>query len=151
MENAKQSRTGYEEGIRNGFRQLSTSKNGLRGFSTIERAAIRAVGEGSSVEGILRLLGKAAPTGIVSTVLSGGAGAALGGGPGAIAMMGVGQAAKKSADSLVRNRAEAAAALVRTSREAQKALPKPNQVNQGRIDQTLGTGLLSISPLLARR
>lgn len=145
---AEQSATGYEAGLRNGFRALAKNEKKLRGFSEVEKRAIRAVAQGTPVERVLRLLGKAAPTGIVSGVLSGGAGYAYGGEEGAALALGAGLAGRTAANALVRSSAKKAGNIVRLGREAQKALPKPRQPNQDRINDWASRILLGTAPAI---
>ena len=55
----------------------------MRLFTRDEQAAIRRVAQGGPLENSARFLGKFAPTGVVSGVLTGGAGAMIGGPRGA--------------------------------------------------------------------
>lgn len=68
-----------------------------------ELAELRKVSVGTPVRNIMRWVGKLAPTGVVSSALSGGGGFALGGGVGAIALPLTGFAAKKIADVMTAN------------------------------------------------
>ena len=93
-------------------------KGEVRGFSDAEREAISKVAQGGSLESILTLIGKAAPSGVVSTGLSGGVPFMVGnafGGPvmGATAaggMMGAGLLARKGANALTNANARGAVA-----------------------------------------
>lgn len=146
VEDAKLAASGYENGLRMGFRSLAKNEKQMRGFSEIEQRAIRAVAQGSPVSNVLRMLGKAAPTGIVSTVLSGAAGGAIGGAPGAVAALAGGYAARQASEALTDRAAQTAGALVRQSRGAQQAMPAISQVNRPAIDQAAEAGILGLLP-----
>ena len=90
------------------------------GFNAAEIEQMNKAARGTVTGNTARLIGKAAPTGIVSGSLSGGAGFAMGGPVGAIALPAVGMVAKKigdmstqraitTLDSLVRSRSPLAA------------------------------------------
>lgn len=109
--------TGSGSNIDNKLRQAAASilknKNSVRGFSPQEIDALKQVAEGTLTRNALRLGGKAAPTGIVSGALSGGAGFGLGGPVGAAALMGGGYVSKKLADAGTKKAMESAAAMTR--------------------------------------
>ncbi len=71
--------SGLENAIRTQFRGLAKNKKQMRMFTADEQAAIRKVANGGPIENTARFIGKFAPTGVVSGVLSGGAGAMIGG------------------------------------------------------------------------
>lgn len=148
IRDAEQSATGFEAGLRNGFRALSKNDKALRGFSEVEKRAIRAVAAGTPTERVLRLLGKTAPTGIVSAALSTALGSAALGPGGAIALPAAGYVAKKGADRLTRRAAERAGGIVRMGREAQRALPSPRQVNQEAVGRRASQILLGLTPTI---
>lgn len=118
--------TGSGSNIDNKLRQAAASilknKNSVRGFSPQEIDALKQVAEGSLTRNVLRLGGKAAPTGIVSGALSGGAGFGMGGPVGAAALMGGGYVSKKLADAGTKKAMESAAALARA-----RAVPSATQ------------------------
>jgi hypothetical protein len=78
--------SGMENALRTEFRVLAKNKRRMRLFTSEEQAAIEHVAKGGRGENALRTLGKFAPTGVVSAILSGGAGAAVGGPIGAVAL-----------------------------------------------------------------
>lgn len=112
MSSANYSASGFENALRQQFKNLLTNRNALNGFSEAEKAAIRQVAAGGPVENILRYVGKLAPTGIVSTGIGVGAGYALGGPIGAGAVLGAGTAARNAATTSTLNNANLARALV---------------------------------------
>lgn len=150
MRDAQQSASGVEAGIRNGFRALSKNDKALRGFSEIEKRAIRAVAQGTPTERVLRLLGKSAPTGIVSTALSAALGGAAGGPVGALALPAAGHIVKRGADRMTRQAAERAGGVVRMGRQAQAALPLPRPVDQDSIGKWSAGLLLGPVPAVNR-
>lgn len=71
--------SGLENAVRREFISLAKNKKQMRMFTAAEQAAIRRVAQGGKVDNAFRFIGKFAPTGVVSGVLSGGAGAYIGG------------------------------------------------------------------------
>lgn len=121
MERAKLSPTGYENGLRIEFRSLAKNDRKFRRFSKDEQAAIRRVAEGGPAENTLRLLGKAAPTGVVSGGIGMAGGAAIGGPLGAVALPLGGLVARKAAERLTRKNAERAAIQMRKGKDPNAA------------------------------
>lgn len=97
------------------------TNRGMRRFSKDEQAAIRKVAEGGAVENGLRLLGKLAPTGIVSTGIGGSIGFAIGGPAGAVAVPAAGAAARKGAGIMTGRNAKRASEEVRRGGKAPRA------------------------------
>ena len=126
--------------IRQAARSLLKSKNGTMGMSKDEIAALRDVASGGPIRNALRALGKFAPTGVVSSVMSGGAGFGAAGPVGAVALPAVGYVAKKAADYGTQKSAENAAALARTRivpGAAQQIQAARNSPNIKRLQQML--------------
>lgn len=150
-----------DNALRQAFKQLARPVNNTNipkwqrlGFNKDEGAAIEQAARGTVTGNTARYLGKAAPTGIVSAAMSGGAGHMAGGPIGAVALPVAGYIAKKigdlstkravaAVDSLVRSRsplAQAVAAQVnpqiiaqlpaRTQRILQATAPARLQVGQ---------------------
>jgi hypothetical protein len=71
--------SGLENSVRREFIALAKNKKQMRMFTADEQAAIRRVAQGGKIDNAARFLGKFAPTGVVSGVLTGGAGAMIGG------------------------------------------------------------------------
>jgi hypothetical protein len=105
--------SGFENALRTEFRQFVMNKKNLRGWSKEEIDAAKKVARGGTVDNIARMVGKFAPTGVVSTVMSGGAGAAVGGGIGAVALPAVGFAARQYATHRTKGNVDTVRALVR--------------------------------------
>lgn len=110
---AEYSPSGFENGLRIEFRALAKNDRRFNRFNAEEKAAIDKVAKGGVAENALRLLSKAAPTGIVSGGLSSGAGFAFGGPVGAVALPAAGMAARVGAKALTTRNANAAATLMR--------------------------------------
>jgi len=105
--------SGMENALRTEFRALAKNERRMRLFKPEERAAIERVAKGAPIENTLRMLGKFAPTGIVSAILSGGAGAAAGGPIGALALPAAGSVARVAATRMTMRNVANANALVR--------------------------------------
>lgn len=103
--------SGYENALRTEFRGLAQNAAKMRGFTVEEQDLIRRVARGGPLGNALRWVGKLAPRGIVSMALSGGAGAAIGGAPGAVALPLIGEVGRAGATAI-------------TSRSAKKVLEK---------------------------
>lgn len=105
--------SGYENALRTEFRNLIQNPRRLRLFSPVEQQALRRVANGGAAENALRYFGKLAPTGVVSTALSGGIGAVVGGAPGAVAVPLTGALARQGATMLTARNARLAGELMR--------------------------------------
>lgn len=117
MDRAKLSPSGYENGLRIEFRSLVKNDRKFRRYTKDEQAAIRRVAEGGTVENALRLIGKLAPTGIVSGGLSSGAGLVALGTVGAVAVPTLGIAGRMGAKAMTQKNAERAAILMRQGKD----------------------------------
>jgi hypothetical protein len=113
--------SGQENALRAEFRTLSRNAKKMRGFTAAEQQAIRKVAQGGPVENAMRALGKFAPTGVVSTGLSGGMGYAIGGPVGSAALMGAGMAGRKAATAMTSRNAQLAELLTRSGGQIPKA------------------------------
>lgn len=105
--------SGYENALRTEFRNLIMNPRKMRVFSAEEQDAIKKVAKGGALENSLRMLGKFAPTGVVSSALSGGMGFAAAGPAGAVALPALGFAARRGATALTERNAKLAAELMR--------------------------------------
>lgn len=110
-----------DNAMRQAFKQLArpvnndiTPKWQRLGFNKDEGAAIERVARGSTLGNTARYLGKLAPTGSVSGVLSGGAGFAAAGPMGAIGLPAAGYLAKKIGDLSTKRAVDAVDSLVRS-------------------------------------
>lgn len=102
------------------------------GFNQTEIDALNKVARGTSTGNAARYLGKLAPTGSVSGVLSGGAGFAAAGPMGAIGLPAAGYVAKKIGDLSTKRAVQAVDSLVRSRSPlaAQVAAQLPPQIIQ---------------------
>lgn len=110
------SASGKENALRTEFRALAKNQDKLKMFSPEEQAAITKVAKGGPIENSLRMLGKFAPIGAVSTGISGGLGFMAGGPAGAVALPAVGGASRYLAKTMTTNNANAVGDLVRGGR-----------------------------------
>lgn len=110
---ANYTRAGMETALRQQFRTLANNPKQMRMFNRLERTAILKVVRGGPVENTMRLIGKFAPHGLLSTTLSGGAGYAIGGPIGAAVTMGVGEAGRQAATALTLKNANRVDQMVR--------------------------------------
>jgi hypothetical protein len=113
IKRAEYAPSGFENGLVIEFRSLAKNDRRFKRFNADEQAAIDRVAKGGPAEKALRLLGKAAPTGIVSGGLSSGAGFAFGGPVGAVALPIAGIAGRVGAKYLTTRNARQAAELMR--------------------------------------
>jgi hypothetical protein len=105
--------SGMENALRTEFRALAKNEKKMRRFTAEERAAIEKVAKGGPTENALRMLGKFAPTGAVSSVLSGGAGFMAGGPLGAVGLPAAGLLSRYAATQMTLRNAQAAQELMR--------------------------------------
>lgn len=146
------SASGIENALRTEFRRIAKNPKQMRLFTQAERAAIEDVVKGGAITNTLRMFGKFAPTGVVSTGLSGGAGFGLGsllggpvvGGIGAVALPAIGAAARAGATTLTKAAANRAGNVMRAGK-------KGATVGQrlGYLLQTYGQKLADADPSFA--
>lgn len=121
IEKAKNQASGFENGLRVQFRALLNNKKKMQGFSTQEVAALQKVVRGGGAENVLKFMGKfgfteGQATSMLGSSIGVGAGATIGGAPGAVAVPLIGQISKGLAQRLTRNNAEFADQIVRAGR-----------------------------------
>lgn len=107
------SASGYENALRIQFKQLAMNDKKMRRFNAEEQAAIRKVARGGPLENALRMLGKLAPTGVISGTVGVAAATAL---PGGALIPAAGLAGRYAATRLTRANATAAEELMRRGR-----------------------------------
>lgn len=121
-------RAGSGGNIDNAMRQkissILDSPSKSRGFSPDERAQMDKVVSGTTIGNIARLIGKAAPTGIVSGGLSSGAGFLAGGPIGAVALPVAGAIAKRIGDRSTRRQIEKLDEMVRARSPSSTVSPQ---------------------------
>lgn len=94
------SQSGMENALRRKLVNLADNPKALRAFTKEEQNAIKVAAKGGPVQNVLRLVGKLAPTGIVSGGGSVGLGYLAGGPIGAVGLPLIGGAARKGAEQL---------------------------------------------------
>ena len=94
------SQSGMENALRRKLVNLADNPKALRAFTKEEQNAIKVAAKGGPVQNVLRLVGKLAPTGIVSGGGSVGLGYLAGGPIGAVGLPILGGAARKGAEQL---------------------------------------------------
>ena len=94
------SQSGMENALRRKLVTLADNPKKLRAFTKEEQSAIKVAAKGGPIQNALRLVGKLAPTGIVSGGGSVGLGYLAGGPIGAVGLPIVGGAARKGAELL---------------------------------------------------
>ncbi len=149
--------SGYENALRTEFRALAQNAKRLRTFTKTEQAFIKKVASGTKIRNALRTLGKAAPTGIVSTALGAQLGASAAGFPGAAATLGGGAAGRAAATAGTRGavddvlteilRPVTPGPTAATAAEA-NAL---RAATQGVVAAERNTGILPVGPSARRR
>ena len=113
--------SGYENALRTEYRALARNAKKMRGFTAAEQDALKLVARGGPIENIARQIGKFAPTGVVSTGLSGGIGYTLGGPVGGAALLAAGAAGRQAATSMTARNAQLADLLVRSGGQIPRA------------------------------
>lgn len=98
---------------RQAVRGLIVGKATRHLWSSEEKNALMQVAKGTASGNALRLLGKLAPTGVVSSAASAALGGAIGGVPGAIAVPAAGFALKKGADAITQRQFKVAMDMIR--------------------------------------
>jgi len=125
------------------------------GFNEAEIAGLNQVARGTAAGNAARYIGKMAPTGSVSGVLSGGAGYAAAGPMGAVVLPAAGYAAKKIGDLSTKKAVAAVDALIRSRSPlaAHVAAQLPPAVIQQLPPQTraLLTAMIAADPVLSQR
>lgn len=124
ISDAELSASGTQAGLISGFRALAKNERRMRMFTPEEQAAIRQVAKGGGLtEKALRLFGKTAPTGIVSSALGSGAGYVLGGPVGAAAVPAAGFASRALSTQMTKRNARLAEELMRRGPRQPPATP----------------------------
>lgn len=132
---AAEYQSGFESGLRNQFSNILRSPSLSRGFTEAEKEAMRRISRGTGTSNLLRFLGTfGVPTdqarNWLGALASGSIGGAVGGLPGAAAMLGLGTAARAGSSRLMQNAADRAVRVVATPNipslpPVNRALPSP--------------------------
>lgn len=144
---ANYTNAGMDTALRQQFRALANNQRLFSRFSADEKAAILKVVRGAPVQNAWRLLGKFAPSGLVSATLSGGVGYAIGGPLGSAALMGAGAAGKHLGARATLRNAGAVDAMVRSGGTLPGAGPG---AGQGASAATTGLLQGSVIPTIPR-
>lgn len=131
-----------DNAIRQQFKSILNNPKKLRGFSAEEVAMMRQIVAGTKAGNAARLVGKLAPTGIVSGALSSGAGLAAFGGPGAVALPVAGFAGKALGDTSTKRLAAALSQAVRSRAPAAAGIQMPAAPTLSAEKQALIAALL---------
>lgn len=125
-------KSGSGSNVDNAIRQkadsLLNNRRKIAGFTAAEKEALRAVVKGGPVQNLARLIGKFAPTGVVSAALSGGLGYGLGG-PLGLALPAIGAGAKVMADRATAANTRLVDALIRSGGK----MPSPSLTDAQRL------------------
>lgn len=117
--------SGMENALRQQFKSLAKNDRKLRGFTPEERAAIRKVAVGAPLENALRMLGKFAPSGVISGY---GAVAAAAVNPALAAIPVAGGISRYAATKMTMRNAKNAQDLVRRGSSVKAKQPKKEAV-----------------------
>lgn len=105
MERAELSRNqpaGYEAALRQEFKTLARNPRKMKAFTPEEQKLIRAVVSGGPLENAMQIIGRSAPRTAMSAALNVGAGAAIAGPVGALAVPVLTETARQGASALTR-------------------------------------------------
>ena len=145
IENASAAQAGIEAGLRNQFRGLWQARNSkkMRGFSDAELAAIKSVAQGDLSANVLRRIGSLGGgldqgRNMLNLMAGAGAGAAVGGPVGAMAVPLAGYAAARASKAGTQNRANLARAITARG-ETPKQTPIPRKPTA--LDRFLEEGM----------
>jgi hypothetical protein len=111
-----------DNNTRQQFKSILNNENKMRGFTAEEKAQMESIVAGTTGGNAARLVGKAAPTGIVSGTLSGGAGFAAGGPVGAVLVPLAGYIGKKMGDRSTSNQVKVLEEMIRSRAPVAKAM-----------------------------
>lgn len=123
-----------DNALRQNVRSLLDNPKTAKGMTAVEKQAADRVVRGTTGQNALRLAGKLAPTGVVSGVLSGGAGYGLAG-PAGLALPMLGQLAKSAADRMTVKNAERLSQIIRSGGRSAKDLAALARGGQMQIAQ----------------
>ncbi len=133
-----------ENTMRQALKSVMLNKEATRNFTPDEMKALKSAVEGDLIQNTLRFFGKAAPTGIVSGILSGGGGAAVLGPVGAIGVPAAGYLSKRAADQMEREKAQRLLDLILSGSRASN-LP-PASTPRGNIPALINILQQGVSP-----
>ena len=125
MEVAKIQASGYENGLRIGFRALLKNQKKIKFFNEAEKTAIRDLVDGDVAQNTAKFLGRFAfnegqATNIIGGLAASGIGYSFGGLPGMAVTGAVGQGSRQIAQRLTRNKAKFVDSMVRAGNDGEK-------------------------------
>ena len=123
FERAGTAKSGFENGLRDGFKRILRNKKQRRFFKPKELEAMKEVVQGTTGANISKLIGRfgfseGLATNIIGGSISTTAGAKLLGAPGAVLLPTIGQVSRKLAQKLTRKGADFADAIIRSGDNA---------------------------------
>lgn len=139
---ATHSGSNLENEVRKQIRNMLNNRKQMRGFNAEEKAALEKVARGDLASNALRRVGKLlGGGGGLGQMASGGAGGAMFGWPGMVALPALGMAANKLGSSMTMSRLQKADELIRSRS------PAYGPTNQAAYQQSLqGGGILGLLP-----
>lgn len=144
-----------DNATRQSIKSILINPKKLMGYSPDEIAQMQKIVGGTYANYAARLLGKLAPTGVVSSGLSAGAGFLAGGPVGALGLPALGAVAKKIADTSTLRQAEKLQNMIRSrsplAKQIVAATPVSqlsNPVQRGAISAALAQPFGSLAPML---
>lgn len=139
-----------DNATRQQFKAILNNEKRSRGFNDEELAAMEAAVKGTTWGNFARLVGKAAPTGIVSGALSGGAGLAAGGPLGAVLLPVAGLIGKSLGDRSTTRSIQALDELVRSRAPLMKAFEDAAAKQQAIAEQGQTAKTMSAMAIASR-
>jgi muramidase (phage lysozyme) len=139
-----------DNATRQQFKAILNNDKKLRGFNAEERAAMESAVRGTTWGNFARLIGKAAPTGIVSGALSGGAGFAAAGPVGGILLPIAGLIGKRVGDKSTASQVSTLDELVRSRAPLMKAFEDAAAKRQALEDQGQTAKTMSAMAIASR-
>jgi hypothetical protein len=124
FESAKNTRSGFENGLRNEFRKILENKRQVKFFTADEKAAMSVVSQGTKSANLAKLIGRLGfkegqAINIINPIAGGAAAAALFGTTAGVAVPIIGQVSKELAQKLTRNNGRFAQRVVKAGSNAE--------------------------------
>lgn len=150
VKNAELQPSGFNNGLKIGFRSLLKNEKALRGFTDAEIKAMRQIVEGTKTGNILSKVGKFGvglgnQSNMLLSSLGMGAGAVAGGIPGAVLAPALGTLAQKGAERSTAASTRALQGLLASGGNV--AAPKLSQQAQGLIEQSIIRASRGVEPI----
>ena len=150
VRNAKLQASGFDNGLKMGFRALLKSDKARSGFSPDEIKAMEQIAKGTTMGNFMTKIGKLGvglgnQSNMLLSSLGAGAGAAVGGVPGAIVMPALGTLAQKGAERSTVASTKALQGLLASGGNV--AAPKLSQQARGLIEQSIIRASRGVEPI----